>query len=681
MSMYIPQTLAGGRYSVGDLIGHGGMAEVHIGTDTRLGRTVAIKIMRSDLAADQIFLRRFHREALSVAKLNNPNIVSIYDSGDEEFADEGGHTVRVPYIVMEYIKGQTLRDILKVNGALSEHDTAQVMIGVLSALEYSHREGIIHRDIKPGNIMISDQGIVKVMDFGIARALDDSQTTMTQSQGVVGTAQYLSPEQARGEQVDMRSDLYSAGCVLYEMLTGRPPFVGDSAVAIAYQHVSETATPPSSLVPGLPKEWDAVVTKAMAKDRTSRYATAGEFRDDIVRIMNGMKPVADAENRVSKPQSAQDLADTPNNNIPAVVSPTPPSYQQNGLDSTGAMPQGNAAATATDNRKKRTIIIALSAVIAVILVVVGVIEAVNHNKSQTTTVTQVTVPTITSDMSRDRAKERIESAGLVFQYKEDTDSTEPAGTFTKQDPAGGTTVDAGTTVTCWFSAGPSSVKVPDVSKETQESAKSDLENAGFVVGSIYTENSASVPKDSVTRTDPAAGESAKQGSKVDIYISTGMTVVPDNLTGTSQSSAQQQLSALGFQVVVQQESSDTVASGLVTRTDPAAGEVVAQGAQIILYVSTGQQTVPLPSLVGMTYDNAVATLESMGLKAQQAGSTSGSDVVSGMSVNGKTANAGDSVVVGSTVTLTTAAANSDSGEGTSSGQSASSSASASGSAQ
>jgi len=231
MNINMPTSLAGGRYQLGQLVGRGGMAEVHVATDTRLGRTVAVKIMRADFATDSIFLERFRREAHSVAQMNNPNIVNIYDSGEETVTTETGEIEHLPYLVMEYVKGQTLRDILKVNGALSQRDAEQVMMGVLNALEYSHRMGIIHRDIKPGNIMISEQGVVKVMDFGIARAIDDSAATMTQSQGVVGTAQYLSPEQARGESVDMRSDLYSAGCVLYEMLTGRPPFTGDSAGA------------------------------------------------------------------------------------------------------------------------------------------------------------------------------------------------------------------------------------------------------------------------------------------------------------------------------------------------------------------------------------------------------------------------------------------------------------------
>lgn len=195
MNINMPTSLAGGRYQLGQLVGRGGMAEVHVATDTRLGRTVAVKIMRADFATDSIFLERFRREAHSVAQMNNPNIVNIYDSGEETVTTETGEIEHLPYLVMEYVKGQTLRDILKVNGALSQRDAEQVMMGVLNALEYSHRMGIIHRDIKPGNIMISEQGVVKVMDFGIARAIDDSAATMTQSQGVVGTAQYLSPEQ------------------------------------------------------------------------------------------------------------------------------------------------------------------------------------------------------------------------------------------------------------------------------------------------------------------------------------------------------------------------------------------------------------------------------------------------------------------------------------------------------
>ncbi|HYO19465.1 MAG TPA: protein kinase, partial [Dermatophilaceae bacterium] len=236
--------LLGGRYQVGALLGRGGMAEVHEGHDTRLGRTVAIKMLRSDLARDPSFLARFRREAQSAAGLNHPAIVAVYDSGEDEDVDSHGGTVALPYIVMEYVEGRTLREILNETTVMEAGEAARVTEGILDALSYSHRMGIVHRDIKPANVMLTPSGDVKVMDFGIARAIADTAATMTQTQSVIGTAQYLSPEQAQGKQVDARSDLYSTGCLLYELLTGRTPFVGDSPVSIAYQHVGQAPQPP-----------------------------------------------------------------------------------------------------------------------------------------------------------------------------------------------------------------------------------------------------------------------------------------------------------------------------------------------------------------------------------------------------------------------------------------------------
>ena len=232
----------GGRYEVGELLGRGGMAEVRKGTDVRLGRTVAIKRLRTDLASDTTFQARFRREAQSAASLNHPAIVSVYDTGEEMSTD--GSNVAQPYIVMEYVAGRTLRDILREGRKILPERALEITSGVLAALDYSHRAGIIHRDIKPGNVMLTPSGDVKVMDFGIARAISDASSAMTQTAAVVGTAQYLSPEQARGEPVDSRSDVYSAGCLVYELLTGRPPFTGDSTVSIAYQHVREDAPAP-----------------------------------------------------------------------------------------------------------------------------------------------------------------------------------------------------------------------------------------------------------------------------------------------------------------------------------------------------------------------------------------------------------------------------------------------------
>src|SRR4051794_37639339 len=278
----------GGRYEVGELLGRGGMAEVRKGTDVRLGRTVAIKRLRTDLASDATFQARFRREAQSAASLNHPAIVSVYDTGEEMSTD--GSNVAQPYIVMEYVAGRTLRDIIREGRKILPERALEITSGVLAALDYSHRAGIIHRDIKPGNVMLTPSGDVKVMDFGIARAVSDASNTMTQTAAVVGTAQYLSPEQARGETVDSRSDVYSTGCQLYELLTGRPPFVGDSPVSVAYQHVREQAPPPSSLDEDLTPEIDAIVMKSLAKPLTERYQSAAAMKADIDRYLAG-KPV------------------------------------------------------------------------------------------------------------------------------------------------------------------------------------------------------------------------------------------------------------------------------------------------------------------------------------------------------------------------------------------------------
>ena len=680
MSAIMPSTLANGRYQLGEIVGRGGMAEVYMALDTRLNRTVAIKIMRSDLANDAIFIARFTREAQSIARMNNPNIVSIYDSGDETLTGENGQSERVPYLVMEYVKGQTLRDIIKANGALSQRDAEQVMLGVLNALDYSHRMGIIHRDIKPGNIMISDQGMVKVMDFGIARVLDDSAATMTQSQGVVGTAQYLSPEQARGEQVDTRSDLYSAGCVLYEMLTGRPPFTGDSAVAIAYQHVSEVATPPSTLVPGLPTMWDSICGKAMAKDRLNRYSTAAEFKNDILTFMNGGTPVAAAFNPLTdlsniKARKAAETAENPSQTATTATMAMPPMgdtsapTQAFGTPSqaptqafnpvTGqfetitpaqaaptsdTLPKTRAAqrAAVANGRRKRNTIIGI--VLGLVVLAGVVLGAWLYLSRDTTQYTQV--PTLSSSMTEDQIRKTLADAGLTIDLQQDTDSSEAAGTFTRQDPAGGTTVAKGSAVKVWLSAGPSSTQVPDVSGLSQSAAKAKLTAAGFSVSpSNKTEDSATVEKDKVTRTDPASGSAAPKGSTITIYTSNGMTTVPD-WTGKTQSEVTADLKNYDFTPVIQNEASDTVAAGSVTRTSPAAGTKVAQDESITIYISTGKAKVTVPNVVGKTVAQAKSQLGDY-----QIAYDGPSD--DGATVSAQSLAAGSQVDKGATITLTT----------------------------
>ena len=611
MNINMPTSLAGGRYQLGQLVGRGGMAEVHVATDTRLGRTVAVKIMRADFATDSIFLERFRREAHSVAQMNNPNIVNIYDSGEETVTTETGEIEHLPYLVMEYVKGQTLRDILKVNGALSQRDAEQVMMGVLNALEYSHRMGIIHRDIKPGNIMISEQGVVKVMDFGIARAIDDSAATMTQSQGVVGTAQYLSPEQARGESVDMRSDLYSAGCVLYEMLTGRPPFTGDSAVAIAYQHVSEVATPPSTIVPGLPKMWDSICAKAMAKDRQNRYATASEFKNDLLTFMNGgvpmaaaFNPLTDLTNMKARKQAEMDAATVPM--APATDAPTQAFNP-----------------------------------------VTGQFEAVPNPNGG--------VETKTRAEQRAKAAQEREALGLKLDARDDSTSSQPKGTITKQNPKGGKKVAKGSTVSVWFSTGPQAVSVPDVSGKTQEEAKGILEAAGFKIGNVMTVDSASIEKDKVVNTNPAAHSKQTKGTIITLYISSGMTKIPDGLVGQSKDSVIAQLKQAGLtQITIESEYSDSVQSGAVTRIDPGSGSTVEAGTAVTIWVSTGKQQVSVPFVANSTLAEAKSILEAAGFQVSVNGPQDDDATVVSMSPNG-----GSQADSGSTITLTTKKSSSD----------------------
>lgn len=656
MNTTMPTLLANGRYELGELIGRGGMSEVRVAVDKRLGRTVAVKIMRSDLANDEIFLSRFRREAHAIAQMNNPNIVNIYDSGEESVIAENGLEERLPYLVMEYIKGKTLRDILKMNGALSQRDAEQVMLGVLNALEYSHRMGIIHRDIKPGNIMISEQGMVKVMDFGIARALDDSATTMTQSQGVVGTAQYLSPEQARGEQVDMRSDLYSAGCVLYEMLTGRPPFIGDSAVAIAYQHVSEVATPLSTLVPGMPAMWDKICAKAMAKDRQNRYATASEFKNDILAFMNGGVPVAaafnpltDLANMKARKQAEQDAATM-------AMGMTDGAATQSFNPITGQVESANIAfspstrasqrATMQAQRRKRVVIGSIVGVLVTVLVLLGVLFMLNRSRATG----DVVVPTFMETTTQDAAREKLRALGLVPDIREDDHSSQPEGTFTKQSPRGGEHVASGSKVTVWFSVGPQSTRVPDVSGKTQEAARKMLERAGFKIANVRVEDSADIKKDHVTRTDPDADSFADKGTLITLYIASGLTKIPDGLVGQSKDIVVSQLENFGFTTDVVKEDSDNVPEGSVTRLNPSSGSSVKPHSSITVYVSQGASKVEVPSidLGTVTFKQAKKILEAKGLRVVSDSMAKDDDIVMSMSEE-----AGSKVEKGKAITLVT----------------------------
>jgi serine/threonine-protein kinase len=405
----------GGRYELGELLGRGGMAEVRKGNDVRLGRIVAVKRLRTDLASDPTFQARFRREAQSSASLNHPSIVAVYDTGEEMSTD--GSNVPQPYIVMEYVAGRTLRDILREGRKILPERALEITSGVLSALDYSHRAGIVHRDIKPANVMLTPSGDVKVMDFGIARAVADTSSTMTQTAAVVGTAQYLSPEQARGETVDSRSDVYSTGCLLYELLTGRPPFVGESPVSVAYQHVREPATPPSSIDPDLPPEVDAIVMKALAKPVEERYQSAAAMRADIERYLAGKPVVAPA--------------------VPAAAAATTFLPQEKPSDSTSIF-NGGALPEAEEKRNRWPLILAALGILAV-LIAGAVIGPMLFNSSPD----EKSVPSVVN-MTRAQAEQALSDAGLKLGGVDKQASSDvPKGRVISQDPQPGDFLAAG----------------------------------------------------------------------------------------------------------------------------------------------------------------------------------------------------------------------------------------------
>ena len=596
-----------GRYEVGELIGRGGMAEVHIGYDRRLGRTVAIKILRSDLARDPSFQNRFRREAQSAAALNHPAIVAVYDTGEDVVTEPTGVVAHVPFIVMEYVEGHTVRDILRDGAAVPIEEALEITVGVLSALEYSHHAGIVHRDIKPANVMLTPTGAVKVMDFGIARAVADSAATMTQTQAVIGTAQYLSPEQARGEQVDARSDLYSTGCLLFELLTGRPPFTGDSPVAVAYQHVRENAPTPSSVASDVPEALDRVVLKALAKDRTARYQTADEFRADLEAVLRG--------GAVSAPAVGAALATVGAADATQVMDPAtqalPPATLPWGA--TGVATNGNGHYDDDETGGRSWVLwvllgVAVAAVIAIVALLLN-----NRDSGQPAT---VTVPNVVG-WEADQAKAELEDQGFVPRRAETSDDTMQEGLVVKTDPAADTEQERGSEVTYYVSTGPADTTVPDVTGRPVAEAVRLLEEAGLVVDPVQEQvNDPNFPAGQVTATDPPSGQGVKTGSTVKLSVSSGLVELPD-LTGKTQQEAQDILDSLNLIRDEEQEVTRDQPAGTVVRQSPSGGTaespaLVQQQSRVTLWIATAPTTAMVPDVFGLTYDAAYAQLQAAG---------------------------------------------------------------------
>ncbi|MEC3914133.1 Stk1 family PASTA domain-containing Ser/Thr kinase [Nocardia sp. CDC160] len=591
--MTTPKNLSS-RYELGEIIGFGGMSEVHKARDLRLGRDVAIKVLRADLARDPTFYLRFKREAQNAAALNHPAIVAVYDTGEAEV--DGGP---LPYIVMEYVDGDTLRDIVRGKGPLPPRRAMEVIADVCAALDFSHRNGIVHRDMKPANIMINRAGAVKVMDFGIARAIADSSNPMTQTAAVIGTAQYLSPEQARGEQVDARSDVYSVGCVLYEILTGEPPFTGDSPVAVAYQHVREDPRLPSQVHPGVPRELDSVILKAMSKNPANRYQTAAEMRADLIRVLGGQKPTA--------PMIMTDEDRSFDDELPP-----PRSYRTvERRDDTTEQEIVEA------NPRRRTALIAILAAAAV--AVVGVLGWMLIGPGSRPD--QVTVPDV-ANQNYQLAQRDLEKAGFTVAIQQKNDPKVAQGNVIATQPLGGSRVAKGSTVTIQVSAGPQQVPVPKLAGLTQQQAEQTLNSQGLRLNpDVKHEASAAEDKDKVVSQTPDAGQKADSDSQITITLGSGpdKVRVPD-VVGQSIDVAQSTLAdTAGFKVTVQ-EVPNNQPKGTVIATNPAAGTQADKGSSITVQVSSGDQ-LTMPDLRGLTPAQAVDMLRQKGWNGQMSQNT------------------------------------------------------------
>jgi len=577
--MTTPQHLSD-RYEVGEILGFGGMSEVHLARDLRLHRDVAVKVLRADLARDPSFYLRFRREAQNAAALNHPAIVAVYDTGEAETASGP-----LPYIVMEYVDGITLRDIVHNDGPIPPRKAIEIIADACQALNFSHQHGIIHRDVKPANIMISRTGAVKVMDFGIARALSDSHS-VTQTAAVIGTAQYLSPEQARGDSVDARSDVYSLGCVLYEIITGEPPFVGDSPVAVAYQHVREPPVPPSGRHDGISPDLDAVVLKALAKNPDNRYQTAAEMRTDLVRVHNGEQPEApkvmtDAE-RTSLLSSA-----APRTSQPIAVP---------------ARPQPAPRFTRRSVRRWSIVVAALAVLTVVVAYAINAINTPTHS---------VQVPTVKGLLAAD-ATVTLKNRGFEPITQQQPNNTVAPEHVIDTNPRAGDNVDQGSTVTMTVSTGPEQRPVPDVSNLSFADAAAKLQAAGF--GKFKQVPTPSSPEQigKVLGTYPKANDTAPVTFEISVLVGTGpaSVAVPD-VAGQTEDQAKATLTQAGFTNVISVPTDSLKQAGAVIGTSPPAAQSIPKDQVIQIQVSKGNQFT-MPDLTGMFWTDAEPDLRSQG---------------------------------------------------------------------
>ncbi|QGU06015.1 Serine/threonine-protein kinase PknB [Corynebacterium occultum] len=635
--------MIGDRYELRENIGNGGMSQVYAAEDTLIGREVAVKMLRVELARDANFRERFRREAQNSGRLNHPSIVSIYDTGESEI--DG---IAIPYIVMERVHGRTLRDVVREDGPLSPAAAAEVLEPACAALQASHEAGIIHRDIKPANIMITNTGRVKVMDFGIARALDDNTSAMTQTSAVIGTAQYLSPEQARGKPADARSDIYALGCVLYEIITGQPPFEGETPFAVAYQHVQEEATPPSELISGLnPTESvnvDAVVLTAMAKHPADRYQDANEMGADLDLLARNavtkaarthLTPEAgggaEADTRVSR--EANPTAVVPADDAPTIVAGGGYGAAGAGVAATQvpAATGGNRSLEGrrpTGQRKNRWLatVAALLTVVVLGMVAVFAWDAFRPTSGPggTQTIEMVTIPDVI-DKPANEAVSVLEELGLNVDTAEEPSPDIEEGNVIRVEPVVGSQLQAGARVTLVISTGEEMTNVPDITGMTTEAAAQALAEAGLELDStVREETDDNVPVGLVIEQTPVSGTELAKGSRVSITVSTGAEqVLVPSLTGMQWSQAESTLISLGFtpqaEYIDSQEDEDTVLNV------DAQGSNLPRGSVVTVQVSNGQQIL-MPDITRVDRADALRALRDAGWSAPDSSLVAGDPV-------------------------------------------------------
>ena len=589
--VFQPEQVVGGRYRVVRKLGGGGMADVYLCEDLTLGRHVAVKVLLQRYLNDPTFVERFRREAKAAAGLNQQNLVAIYDWGELD----GTY-----YIVMEYVEGETLKDLIRRRGRLSGNESVNVTLQLLAAVDFAHRSGIVHRDIKPQNVMLDRGGTVKVMDFGIARAGDSG---MTEAGSILGTAQYLAPEQAKGHPVDERSDLYSVGVVLYEMLTGTVPFKGDSAVTVALKHVNEVPREPAELVPGLPYSMNQIVLKAMAKDPADRYQSAAEFARDLRAAREG-GPLAAA---------AFDAGGERTRVMAAGMAPGETAAMTSVLDQ-----------PLTQRRKKSRWPLIL--VILLLAIIVAVAVALWWTMSGG----KASVPSVVG-LDKAAAVKAIEKAGFKAGIQEEFSDRVAAGSVSRQAPTGGTRMREGATVDIWVSKGSETVTLESMRGWTDAQVDEYLTD-NDLVGDRHTGKSNAVADGEVYKQEPPAGSDVKRGDTVSYWVSTGkpQATVPD-LVNLTQAEAQTAADGAGLVLVVGgTETSTTVPAGSVISQDPAAGDKVDKGATVTVVVSSGTPTptatptpttsptttgVSVPNVYGMQSSAAEQELTALGLQA------------------------------------------------------------------